>query len=72
MYMSYSLAGSLRAVSQPLQIYKTTPITGRNGPLGPQYVADPRISRQSAHEDGKVRFTHRSPLPQGGIHLVKV
>jgi hypothetical protein len=35
------------------------------GPLGPQEVEVPTISRQSAHEGGKVVSpTHRPPLPQ--------
>jgi hypothetical protein len=40
------------------------PITGLDRPLGLQEVEAPRISRQSAHEGGKVvRPKQRPPLP---------
>jgi len=47
---------------------QSNPITGLDRPLGFQEVEVPRISRQSAHEDGKVVSpTHRPPLPPGDI-----
>jgi hypothetical protein len=51
------------------------PITGLDRPLGFQEVGAPRISRQSAHEGGKVVSpTHRPSLPPGRIldtHLLE-
>jgi hypothetical protein len=42
----------------------SNPIAGLDRPLGFQEVEAPRISRQSAHEGGKVFSpTHRPPLP---------
>jgi len=44
------------------------PITGLDMPLGTQAFEDPRISRHSAHEDGKfVSSTLRPPLTSGDI-----
>jgi hypothetical protein len=44
------------------------PTTGLDRPLGFQEVEASRISRQSAHEGGKVvSATHRPPLPPGKI-----
>jgi len=43
-----------------------SPCTGLDRPLGLQGVEAPRISRQSAHEGGKVVSPkHRLPLPSG-------
>jgi hypothetical protein len=43
-------------------------ITGLDMLLGPQEFEAPRISRHSAHEDGKfVSPTHRPPLTPGDI-----
>ena len=43
------------------------PITGTDGPSGLQEVEAPGISRQSAHEGGKVSPKHRPSLPPGTI-----
>jgi hypothetical protein len=44
------------------------PITDLDRPLGLVEVEAPRISRQSAHESGKVFSPkHQPPLPPGGI-----
>jgi hypothetical protein len=48
--------------------YKTTAITGPDRPLGLPEVEARRISRQSAHEGGKVvSLTHQPSLPPGKI-----
>jgi hypothetical protein len=50
----------------PQQKVKIYCITGLDRPLGLQEVEAPRISRQSAHECGKVgSSTHRPSLPPG-------
>jgi hypothetical protein len=50
-----------------IKIY-SYPFTGMDRPLGLQDVQTLRISRQSAHEGGKVVSpTHRPPLPSGKI-----
>jgi hypothetical protein len=47
---------------------QSDPITGLDRPLAFQEVEAPRISRQSAHEGGKVVSpTHWPPLPTGNI-----
>ena len=44
------------------------PSRGQDKPIGMQEVEAPRISRQSAHEGGKVVSpTHRPSLPLGKI-----
>jgi len=44
------------------------PITGLNMSIGPQEFEDPRISRYSAHENGKfVSSTNQPPLNPGDI-----
>ena len=44
-------------------------ITDLDRLFGLQEVGAPRISRQSAHEGGKVvNPTHRPPLPLGHVH----
>jgi len=47
---------------------KSNPYTGLDCPLGPKKDEAPSISRQPAHEGGKVvSLTHRPPLPPGNI-----
>jgi hypothetical protein len=47
---------------------KSYPITGLDWPVGLQEVEAHRISRQLAHESGKiVSLMHRPPLPAGDI-----
>jgi len=47
---------------------RDVPIQGLNWSLGPQEVEDPRMSRESVHEDGRVvNPTHRPSLSAGDI-----
>ena len=54
----------LREVQAPSILYKIYPTTGSDRSRGLQEVKTFRISRQTAHECGKVVSpTHRPPLP---------
>jgi hypothetical protein len=51
-----------------IRIKHFNPTTGLDKPLGLQEVQVPRISKQAAHEDGKVvSHTHQLPLTPGDI-----
>jgi hypothetical protein len=51
----------------------SNPTTGLERSLGLHKVEVPKISRQSAHESGKVVSpTHRQPFPPRGISLVLI
>ena len=45
----------------------SSPITGKDGPLGLQEVQTPRVSRKLALKRGKASPKHRPPLPPGKI-----
>jgi hypothetical protein len=52
---------------------KVAPYTDLDRPLGFQEFEAPRISRQSAHEGGKVVSpTHRPPLSPGNIPVTRL
>jgi hypothetical protein len=74
--MAHVEVNKVKAKAIPLEVWTgpqvskslvKLPITGLARPFGRQDDEAPRISRQSAHEFGKViNTTHRPPLPPPG------